>query len=194
MKCKEIMNRNVEWLLEADSVQKAATRMAEVGVGFLPICDASRRAVGVVTDRDLVTRGMAKGINPDATAVTVVMTAPAVTCLLDADVEEAEDLMAKERKSRLVITNADGTFAGVLSIVDLIENAPQRGAIHTLKALLLRDALGPRGGAARGEPLLQDDPAAAEKLPEGISPPKTEESVFQGGSWSGEANRRMFPT
>ena len=194
MKCKEIMNRNVEWLLETDSVQKAATRMADVGVGFLPICDASRRAVGVVTDRDLVTRGMAQGINPDATGVTVVMTAPAVTCLIDADVAEAEDLMAKERKSRLVITNADGTFAGVLSIVDLIENAPQRAAIHTLRAVLLRDALGPRGGAAPGEPLLQDDPAAAENLPKGISPAETGGSVFQGGSWNGEANRRMFPT
>ena len=40
MMCSDIMNKNVEWLTEKDSVRKAASVMAEAGVGFLPICDA----------------------------------------------------------------------------------------------------------------------------------------------------------
>jgi len=55
MMCSDIMNKNVEWLTEKDSVRKAATVMAEAGVGFLPICDGERRVIGVVTDRDLTT-------------------------------------------------------------------------------------------------------------------------------------------
>ena len=41
MKCTDIMSRNLEWLTETDTVLKAATVMAEAGVGFLPICDAT---------------------------------------------------------------------------------------------------------------------------------------------------------
>jgi CBS domain-containing protein len=163
MKCAEIMNRNLEWLTEKDTVLKAAALMAEVGVGFLPICDAHRRVVGVVTDRDLTTRALAKRVAPDDTSATLVMTSPAVTCLETADVAEAENLMAEERKSRLVITDADGKLTGVLSVADLIEQIPGRKSLQTLRAVLWREALGPRAGAPRDQPLLKDDPIARQQ-------------------------------
>src|SRR6185312_4244708 len=81
MKCSEIINRNVEWLTETDSVLKAASVMAEAGVGFLPICDARQRVIGVVTDRDLATRALAQNVKPETTSAAMVMSAPAVTCL-----------------------------------------------------------------------------------------------------------------
>jgi CBS domain-containing protein len=192
MKCKDIMNTNLEWLSEQDTVKKAATVMAEAGVGFLPICDARRMAVGVVTDRDLVTRGIARGVSPAEGKIVSLMTSPVVTCRAGADIGEAEDLMAGERKSRLVITNDDGTFAGVLSIADLIEHAPQRGAIHALKTLLMREALGPRAGAEKGAPLLKDDPRAGVKPPPGTDLPHSDGSVFQGGHH--EPIVKVFPS
>ena len=64
MKCGDIMSTNLEWLTEQDTIDVAASKMAEAGVGFLPICDAEKRVVGVVTDRDLVTRGIAKRAVP----------------------------------------------------------------------------------------------------------------------------------
>ena len=73
MKCADIMNENVEWLTEQDTVRKAAAVMAEAGVGFLPICDAEQRVIGVVTDRDLATRVLAKKIDPDTTSAALVM-------------------------------------------------------------------------------------------------------------------------
>jgi CBS domain-containing protein len=156
MKCSDIMNRNLEWLSETDSVLKAATVMAEASVGFLPICDARRRVIGVVTDRDLTTRALAKKVAPETTSAALVMSSPAITCLETMDVRDAEQLMVEECKARLVVTDADGKLAGVLSLADLVEKAPGRRSTETLRAILWREAIGPRGGAARGAPLLKD--------------------------------------
>jgi len=181
MKCADMMNRNLEWLGEKDTVLKAATVMAETGVGFLPICDSAGRVIGVVTDRDLVTRGLAKQIVASTTSAALLMTAPALTCLETADVHEAERLMVREQRTRLVITDAAGKLAGILSLVDVIERAPAREGLQTARAVLDRDALGPRGGAAKGEPLLKDDPFAATRpLEEGDG--HVDASVFTGGN------------
>jgi len=179
MKCIELMNANVETLSERDTVLRAATLMAEAGVGFLPICDERKRAIGVVTDRDLVIRGLAKGVDPRTTSAAMLMTSPAVTCLADADLRVAEELMERERKSRLVLTNFDGTVAGVLSVADLVEHAPGREALHTLQAVLLRESLGPRGGAAPGAVLLRDQSAGPEMPAADL--PRSGDSVFSGG-------------
>jgi len=179
MKCKDIMSKNLEWLTERDTIRTAADRMADAGVGFLPICDPSRRVVGVVTDRDLVVRGIAKSVVPATTSATLVMTSPALTCLDTADLREAEELMATERKSRLVIVDAHGRFVGVLSIVDLVEHARGREALRTARAVLWREALGPRGGSVPGEPLLRDDPVAR------ALPPPSDDIHVNGTSCKG---------
>ena len=125
MKCADIMSKNLEWLNEKDSVQKAAAIMADAGIGFLPICDKWKKVVGVVTDRDLTTRALAKKIAPDASAA-LVMSSPPITCLDTSDVHEAEQLMMQERKSRIVITDADGNLVGVLSSSDLVNPEPKQ--------------------------------------------------------------------
>ena len=165
MKCADIMSKNLEWLNEKDSVLQAAAIMADAGVGFLPIIDKWKKVVGVVTDRDLTTRALAKKIAPDASA-GLVMSSPAITILETADVREAEQLMVEERKARIVVTDAEGQLAGVLSLADLIEHAPGRETLKTARAVLWREALGPRGGATRADRLLKDDPAVRKLQPE----------------------------
>ena len=118
MKCADIMSKNLEWLNEKDTVRQAAAVMADAGVGFLPICDKWKKVVGVITDRDLATRGLAKKVDPDETSAALIMSSPVVTCLETADVRDAEALMANERKSRLVITDAEGVVVGILSLAD----------------------------------------------------------------------------
>jgi len=160
MKCADIMSKNLEWLNEKDTVQQAAAIMAEAGVGFLPICDKWKKVVGVVTDRDLTTRALAKRVDPATTSATLIMSSPAITCLETADVADAEDLMARERKGRIVITDAEGKLTGVVSLADLVEQVRGRKSLETVRAVLWRDALGPRAGAPKGQPLLKDDPIA----------------------------------
>jgi CBS domain-containing protein len=183
MKCADIMNENVDWLTERDSIRKAAEVMAETGVGFLPICDAEQRVIGVVTDRDLTTRVLAKKIDPDTTSATLVMTSPAVTCLDIADVREAEALMANERKARLVIIDAEEKLTGVLELADVVEYAPGRQSLQTVRAIMWREALGPRGGAAPGDPLLQEDPDVKD-APPAPDEAKARPTVFVGGDHS----------
>ena len=180
MKCADVMNKNLEWLTEKDTVLKAATVMADAGVGFLPICDARQRVVGVVTDRDLTTRALAKRIAPETTSAALLMSSPAVTCLETADVGEAEDLMARERKSRIVITDAEGKLTGVISLADLIEQVRGRKSLETVRAVLWREALGPRAGAPKGQPLLKDDPIAR-KQPKPDDEIKLTSTVVVGG-------------
>lgn len=191
MKCADIMTTNMEWLTKHASILEAATVMADNGVGFLPICDESRRVIGVVTDRDLTVRALARNLVPATTDVSVVMSAPAVTCAGSSDIAEAEDLMASERKSRLVVTDADGQMVGILGLADLIEKAPARPVMHLLKAIFWREALGPRAGAAPDAPLLKDDPQARAPDPEG-SEIHTRDTVFAGGHRTLQSNK-MFP-
>jgi len=180
MKCADIMSKNLEWLNEKDTVRKAAAVMADAGVGFLPICDKLKKVVGVITDRDLATRGLAKKIDPDKTSAALIMSTPVVTCLETADLHEAEQLMANERKSRLVVTNTEGEVVGILSIADLVEHASGRESLKTVRAVLWREALGPRGGATRADPLLKDDPNVRREPPDGDEV-TARSTVFTGG-------------
>ena len=180
MKCADIMSRNLECLSDKDTIQKAAALMAEAGIGFLPICDAEKQVLGVVTDRDLTTRALAMKIAPEKTSAAMVMTAPAITILETADVHEAEALMAEERKSRLVITDAKGKVVGVLSLADLIEHAPGRESLKTVRAVLWREALGPRAGAGKDDPLLKNDPVARQ-LRRPSDDVDVKPTVFTGG-------------
>jgi CBS domain-containing protein len=191
MQCREIMSTNLEWLLETATVHQAAVQMAEQGVGFLPICDTTGRPLGVVTDRDLATRAIAKSINPEHTPVTRIMTTPVITCLADSAIAEAEQLMAEEQKARLVIVENDGVMAGILSLADLLEHAPQRQALATVRAVLWREALGPRGGAALGDPLLKNDPAAHKQAIHDSKEMPVRDSVATGGHRTG--SMKEFP-
>jgi hypothetical protein len=68
--------------------------------------------------------------------------------------------MAVERKSRIVITDAEGMLTGVISLADLVEHVRGSKSLETVRAVLWREALGPRAGAPKGQPLLKDDPIA----------------------------------
>jgi CBS domain-containing protein len=190
MKCIDLIGTKPELLSETDTVAHAARVMAEASVGFMPICDAGRKVLGVVTDRDIVVRALAKGLDPARTSASAIMTAPAITCLAEADLQLAEDLMTEEGKARVVLIHADGTLAGIIGIGDVIANAPRAEAVHTLKAVLWQEARGPRAGAAAGQPLLKDLPVVPR--PPEADLPHTSASVFTGGHH--DTGTKEFPS
>ncbi len=63
MRCEELMKRDVVSVSAEDTVQEAARLMREENVGFVPVCDAQHKVVGMLTDRDIVVRAVAEGLD-----------------------------------------------------------------------------------------------------------------------------------
>ena len=72
MRCEDIMKRDVECIDPTQPVQEAARRMRDANVGFLPVCDSSKKVLGAITDRDIAIRIVAEGRPPTTTAADVM--------------------------------------------------------------------------------------------------------------------------
>ena len=99
------------------TITQAAMLMEKAGVGSLAVIDGDE-LVGMVTDRDLVRRGMAARLSPDA-RVDSVMSTPVVTIDAEADLHGAFTLFRTHAVRRLAVVR-DGQFVGVLSVDDLL--------------------------------------------------------------------------
>jgi len=123
MKVKEIMTAGVQVIHPDDSLQAAAQKMSSHDIGFLPVLEANQ-LVGVITDRDLVLRGIAQGMNSDAMLGRELMTSPVINCFEDQDVNEVARLMEESQIRRLVVlSRADGRAVGVVSLGNLALNS-----------------------------------------------------------------------
>ena len=126
MKIKEIMTRTVEVIHPSDTLQNAAEKMRNHNVGFLPVYNGGE-LIGVVTDRDIVVRAMAKGADPRTMLSWEMITSPAIYCFDDQSVDDAIDLMHDNQIRRLVILNrTTKQLAGVISLGDLAINVDDK--------------------------------------------------------------------
>ena len=101
------------------SIREAAAIMEEAGVGALAVLDGDE-LVGILTDRDLVRRGLARGLSPEARADSV-MSAPVVTIDAGADLHDAFALFRTHAVRRLAVVH-HARFVGMLTIDDLLIN------------------------------------------------------------------------
>lgn len=119
MKIRDLMAADIE-AIDPDAVlEEAALRMAETGCGLVPIMEKGR-IVGIVTDRDIVVRAVARGWNIEETTVEEIMTSEVLHCREDEEAAEAARLMARHRVRRLVVLGPDGELAGIISREDLL--------------------------------------------------------------------------
>jgi len=82
--------------------------MSRHDIGFLPVLEADQ-LVGVITDRDLVLRGVALGLNSNAMLGRELMTSPFIYCFEDQNVKEAAKLMEENQIRRLVVLSPHQT-------------------------------------------------------------------------------------
>jgi CBS domain-containing protein len=118
MQIKDIMTPNVEVTELTTNLKEAATKMKTLNVGSLPVREGDQ-LVGMITDRDIVIRGVAEGSDPDKTTVSTVMTSDLVYCFEDQDVQEAAQVMADRQIRRLPIVNREHQLVGIVSLGDL---------------------------------------------------------------------------
>ena len=121
MKISDIMSRDVQVARPEDTLRDAAETMARIDVGSLPVCDG-RRLQGIVTDRDIVVRGLAKGLGADST-ITQVMTEGVEYCFDDDDLVEVSDKMAASQIRRIPVVDRDKNLVGIVSLGDVAREA-----------------------------------------------------------------------
>ena len=139
-------------------LREAAHRMQMADVGAIFVVDGDE-LVGVVTDRDLVTRAVASDAAPPRVSIGDVMTRRVISCREDVPLAAAAETMAHHQVRRLAVVDRDGELAGVVALADLARAAGERDitAAAALRALSRRPEGGkeptredPTGGRARG--------------------------------------------
>lgn len=117
-------------------VRTAAQRMAEVNIGAAAVVDAGRLA-GIFSERDIMARVVAKGLDPSGTTVGVVMSKELVVAESSEDVDVALQKMHSIRARHLPVVD-DGKLVGMISIRDLLEvdDAQQRAKATFLNELV----------------------------------------------------------
>jgi len=126
MKLSDVMHRNVEVISGDTTVREAAQKMCNLDVGSLPVC-ANDQIAGLVTDRDLVVRSLARGDDPGKARVVDVMTKDVEWCFEDDSIDDASRKMCERQIQRLIVLNRDKKLVGIVSLADLVRakgNAP----------------------------------------------------------------------
>jgi CBS domain-containing protein len=118
MKVSELMSREVQFLDPEAVVSEAAVMMGELEVGALPVGTAERLD-GVLTDRDILYRVVARGLNGASLRVREVMTRLVFGCTEDDPVQAVMDLMASHHIRRMPVRDAQGVVTGWITLGDL---------------------------------------------------------------------------
>jgi CBS domain-containing protein len=118
MKIADIMTTQVNTVAAAETVLSAAKRLADKEIGMLPVAEGDR-LVGTLTDRDIVVRVVAQGLDPTATKVKEVISAEPKYCYEDQDSEEVARNMDDLLVRRLPVMNRDKRLVGIVSIEDI---------------------------------------------------------------------------
>jgi CBS domain-containing protein len=114
----DAMTRNVELTTPDASLQEAARRMRDSGVGILPVGENDRLR-GVITDRDIAVRAVANALDPKGAVVRDAMTPQVIYCFEDQPISEAAQLMEKKAVRRLIVLSRRKRMVGIISLDDL---------------------------------------------------------------------------
>lgn len=117
IKCREIMTKSVRTASPGDTIRQVAELMRDGDMGAVPILD-NGKLVGIVTDRDIVVRSVAEGIEPGA-QISSVMSGDLSTVTPDDFVFTAIRQMGDRQVRRIPVVDLDGGLAGIISMADV---------------------------------------------------------------------------
>lgn len=126
MKVKECMCSQVSCVNPNTSLNDVAQIMQQQHVGCIPVCDQNKNVVGLVTDRDIVLRGVACQKDAKTTPVSEVMTTRVYTVAPDADISEASKIMCDYQVKRIPVIENE-IVVGIITLGDLANNTQVNG-------------------------------------------------------------------
>jgi CBS domain-containing protein len=133
MKVSEVMTREVATVRPDQTAREAAGFMLNADAGSIPVTEGDR-LIGMITDRDIAVRGVAKGNGPE-TPVRELMTNDIVCARLDDDVEEVATKMSEAQVRRLPVIDAQEKLCGIVSLGDLSREGDTDTAAQALEGV-----------------------------------------------------------
>lgn len=124
-KAQHIMHRGVQTIAENATLADAAMQMRESEVGALPVRDVQGYTVGMITDRDIVVKGIATGLDPMTTTVGAVAHFDLITVDTDTDLDDVLAIMEENRIRRLPVMEADD-LVGIITEADLARHLSEK--------------------------------------------------------------------
>lgn len=132
---RDVMTPNPEAVGPETTLVEAAQRLKDLDVGILPVVDRDGRLVGVVTDRDIVVRAVAAGLDPGATPVRQILSQDLGTVHPDDSVEAVLRIMRERQVRRVPVVEADGRLVGIVSQADLLVDLEGRAQGEVARTL-----------------------------------------------------------
>ena len=129
MKVKEIMTTNPTCCTADTTLKEVAKMMLDHDCGEIPVVDNKNRPIGVITDRDIVCRVLAKGENPLQKRTGDCMSKPCVTVTPETSMEDCCGLLQEKQIRRVPVVDDRGSCCGIVSQADI--------ATHNLKEELV---------------------------------------------------------
>jgi CBS domain-containing protein len=115
---RDVMTPNPECVSERDSIRDAARIMKEKDTGVVPVVDG-KRVIGLITDRDIVVRGIAEGRDLASASVNDLMTRSVKSVKEDTPLSEVLNLMSSSEIRRVPVVNGNDELVGIVSLGDI---------------------------------------------------------------------------
>ena len=137
MKIKEIMTASPACCTPETSLREVAAMFVDHDCGAIPVVDNvdTRRPIGIVTDRDIACRAVAKGLNALELTARDCMSSPSVTVREDADLDECIESMESNRVRRIVVLDEFGRCCGIVSQADIALQGPRKKTAEVVREL-----------------------------------------------------------
>lgn len=137
---RDVMVRDVLTVDATATLVEVAQRMREANIGVLPVVENGRLR-GMITDRDLVVRGMARGMDAAQTPVRYIATEELAAARQDWSVEDAMAVMSECQVGRLPVVDDDQRVVGIVTLSSLaLRSRGQREALETAQEVSRRSA------------------------------------------------------
>ena len=135
MQVKDFMTPDPACCTPDTALQRVAEMMVEHHCGEIPVVEnvASMLPVGVITDRDITCRAVAKGLNPLTLTVADCMTTPCVTVTPDTSLDECCRILEENQIRRVPVVDAGGACCGIVALADIAQHAKRRETAEVVK-------------------------------------------------------------
>jgi CBS domain-containing protein len=144
---KDIMSQHLASCAPGANVEEAAALMVKSDCGAIPVIDPqTHKPIGVITDRDIVARAVAKGQNPVSMKVDELMTMPITVVAPETSLEDCLAQMEHWQVRRMLVVDGQGTLCGIVSQADIARSASEHET-----AGLVKDVSKPTGHASKLE-------------------------------------------